>query len=483
MMDNDDQSVGSIIDTARYLRNVRPLDPAEMVEYVSESEAQIRTILREHAVSLAIRERDDGRFVPAADDPPTPEMAGIDRLPASIERRVSELLVAEFGVDWYHGESGDALRETIRSFKSAYFAGDRVEYDRTAALGYTIYHLPGTFAKIQYALATLGNAGLLPPTLRVLEVGPGVGGSALGLAAYLQPGRPIAYRGIEPSDAAADICEQLLDESDPNIHWEVDRMPIESAALDGTYDLIVVANALNEMQAPGKVIIRLASVLADNGSIVAISPADERTSRSLRATEREAVTAHDTLDVYAPTMRLWPDRQPQDRCWSFDVRDPLVAPSFQRKLDEGRRRHDSARDPATGEFVNVAVQYAYSILRTDGQRRIAFRPSRSRFAPLDETDDHVGERMHLAVVKLSHSLSEEEAHPLYVIGDGSQRTEHFAVHTRNTSLNRALEAADYGAVLLIENGLVLWNADESAYNVIVDGETVVDAIPSAAVER
>ena len=43
-------------------------------------------------------------------------------------------------------------------------------------------------------------------------------------------------------------------------------------------------------------------------------------------------------------------------------------------------------------------------------------------------------------------------------------------------LNSDLREADYGAVLFVENGLVLWNDDEAAYNVVVDDETVVDLV-------
>jgi hypothetical protein len=63
-----------------------------------------------------------------------------------------------------------------------------------------------------------------------------------------------------------------------------------------------------------------------------------------------------------------------------------------------------------------------------------------------------------------------------MIGDGSQQTDHFAVLTDESALNRALLEADYGDLLHVENGLVLWNDDEAAYNVVVDGETVVDRV-------
>jgi hypothetical protein len=54
--------------------------------------------------------------------------------------------------------------------------------------------------------------------------------------------------------------------------------------------------------------------------------------------------------------------------------------------------------------------------------------------------------------------------------------DHYAVLTRSSSLNDALERAPYGSVLVFENVLVLWNDDEEAYNLVVDGETYVDQV-------
>jgi len=93
-----------------------------------------------------------------------------------------------------------------------------------------------------------------------------------------------------------------------------------------------------------------------------------------------------------------------------------------------------------------------------------------------ESGEHVTDRVDFLAVKLSHDLA-EAGNPLYLVGDGSERTDHFAVLVKQTGLNRALGTAEYGDVLAIENGLVLWNDDEEAYNLVVDGETIVDRVP------
>jgi len=128
-----------------------------------------------------------------------------------------------------------------------------------------------------------------------------------------------------------------------------------------------------------------------------------------------------------------------------------------------------------GEFVNRDVQYAVGVWRRDGRRRVEYTPDPTRTAKMADAETFVTERVDLVGVKLSHDLSEGD-NPLYLVGDGSERVDHFAVHTRESALNRDLAVAEYGDLLGFENALVLWNDDEGAYNVVVDGETVVDRL-------
>jgi hypothetical protein len=93
-----------------------------------------------------------------------------------------------------------------------------------------------------------------------------------------------------------------------------------------------------------------------------------------------------------------------------------------------------------------------------------------------ETERHVTDRIDCAGIKLSHDLA-DGGNPLFLLGDGSQQIDHFAVLTEESLLNEDLRGADYGEFLQIENVLVLWNDDEGAYNLVVDGETVVEGLP------
>ncbi|WP_336344501.1 small ribosomal subunit Rsm22 family protein [Halalkalicoccus ordinarius] len=485
----------AILDSAKYLRNVRPLDPEELSEYVEGGAhpAVVRQVLREHVVELRLREREDGTFVPAPEEPIAPAFDGVRTVPKEHLDRLEALLVERFGPDWADDETGDDLRAEIRRLKERYYRQHPVEYDYEAALGYALYHLSAYYAATQYLLDELASAGLLSSPLRVLDVGAGVGGPALGLFDYVgSEGALVEYHAVEPS-AAADVLETFLEGIDRNVDATIHRTTAEAFEPEGEYDLLVFANVLVELSEPIEVLRRYLSYLAPDGSLIALSPADKNTSTNLRRVERAVVDGRtsngrdeDGYTAYAPELRLWPGEAPTDRGWSFDRKPDLEVPALQRRLDEGARAahgdgtangaQANERDPATGEFVNRDVQYSYSILRRDGRRRAEVEPSPERFAKLADTESHVGDRIDCVTVKLSRSLSEGGNNPLFRVSDGSQSTDHYAVLTRETSLNRTLLDADYGAVLVLEGALALWNADEGAYNLVVDEETVVDRI-------
>jgi len=483
---NDEQRE-AIRDNAKYLRQVRPIDPEEIHEYVAGQPhpAAVRQVLREEATALGLLEREDGRFEPVEAGPVDLTFHGVEALPETITRRIEDELVEQYGPGWPDGESGDELRHLIRDFKRRYLRGEPVTYDVPTALGYAIYHLPPYFAAVQYVLADLAADGRLPRNLRVLDVGAGVGGPALGVDALLPDDALVEYHAVEPSDAA-DLLDSLLEGTGRNFHPTVHRERIEAFDPDGPYDLILCANVLSELQKPVAVLGDLLDALGDDGSIVALAPADRNTAIGLRRIERE-IEAQRDVTVYAPTVRLWPGERPGTDSWSFDRQPSLAVPAFQRRLDEGTLGEDPPahpagdeapeRHPGDGEFVNVDVQYAYSVLRTDGARALAFRPDPDRTAKMAEMQRHVTERIDCVGVKLSPNLA-DEGNPLFLLGDGSQREDQFAVLTEPSALNRGLETAAYGDALRFENVLVLWNDDEGAYNLVVDGETVVDRIPA-----
>ncbi|MFD1634716.1 small ribosomal subunit Rsm22 family protein [Haloplanus ruber] len=458
----------SVRSNAKYLRQVRPVDPDEIADYIDgrPHPAAVRRVLREEAYDLGLFERADGTFVPAAAEPVPATDWAPTRLPDRHVETVEELLVARYGANWHRGETGDRLREVIRRLKDDYYRGNPVEYDDEVALGYALYHLPDYYAAVGYPLDDLVERSLLPRRLRVLDVGAGVGGPALGLFEYLPDDAVVDYHAVEPS-AAADVLDSLLDGTRRNVRPTIHRDRVEDFGFgDAPYDLILAANVLSELDDPVAAVDRCLDALADDGTLVALSPADLETSTGLRQVER-TVAADRDVSVYAPTLRLWPGATPSDRGWSFDERPPVEAPHPQRRLD------DAGTDPGT--FTNETVKFSYTLFRPDGQRRVGVRADAARHARMADMERHVTERIDLLAVKLSRNLA-DEGNPLFKIGDGSERLEHYAVLTRESGLNRTLREADYGAVIRFENALALWNDDEGAYNLVVDGEAVVDLV-------
>lgn len=492
---------------AKYLRRVRPIDPEEIAEYIEgyPHPAVVRQTLREEAFDLGLCEREDGTFVPVGEEPLPAQGWAPTAFPEAYTFALEDLLVDAYGANWHVGDSGDRLRAAIRRLKTDYYFGNDVEYDEVAAHGYAIYHLPDYYAVIGYVLETIAERGLLPRQLRVLDVGAGSGGPALGLADYVGASGLVEYHAIEPSPAT-DVLKRLLEETGRNVHTTVHETTIESfspasidsiepadredstAQTDGPFDLILFGNVLSELDDPAAAVERSLSWLASEGSLVAFEPADLNTATGLREVERTVAPPDGNVTVYAPTLRLWDGMAPSDRGWSFDVREDLAVPPFQQRLADGSTDDATHGDtsPGTDEsgeaspeaYINTDVQFAYSVLRTDDERRFQVRSNPRRYARMADMESHVTDRIDLLAVKLSHDLTDGSAdrNPLFKIGDGSQQLEHYAVLTRETTLNSDLQAAAYGSVLAFENVLALWNDDEGAYNLVVDDETIVETI-------
>ena len=353
---------------AKYLREVRPIDPEEIFEYVDGQPhpAVVREVLRDAAPDLGLIERADGTFVPPADVPIEIEFEGVSEFPEGHARALENLLVEQYGPGWPDGDSGARLRDLISRFKESYFAGTAVEYDSDTALAYALYHLPDYYAVAQYVLADLAREGLCSHHLRVLDVGAGVGGPALGLADLLPEDALCEYHAIEPS-SAAEVLDSLLESTGRNFHPTIDRTTAEDFELDGEYDLILFANSLSELDDPVETARWYFDALAPTGSPVGIAPADRETSIGLRQVER-ALCDSGPATRYGPTVRLWPGHSPTDRGWSFDVEPDFAVPGFQRRLAETVEDPDA--DPEA--FVNVDVQFSHTVLRKDETRRVEF---------------------------------------------------------------------------------------------------------------
>jgi len=315
----------AVRNNANYLRNVRPIDPEEIAEYIEGSPhpAVVRETLREEAFDLRLREREDGAFEPVSEEPvPAPGWAPTAP-PENYSFALEDLLVREFGANWHREESGDKLREAVRRLKDDYLYGNDVAYDRVAALGYAIYHLPAYYATIGYVLDDLTENGLLDRTLRVLDVGAGVGGPALGLHDYLPDDAVVDYHAVEPS-AAADVLDRMLDETGRNFRPTIHEETAESFfGIDGGAKAVTTTptssiwscsgTSSSELDDPVAVVEAALGRLADDGSVVAFAP---RRPQHRHGTPRGGARGRDPetgVETYSPTLRLWPDATPLGR--------------------------------------------------------------------------------------------------------------------------------------------------------------------------
>lgn len=467
-------------ETAKYLRNVRPIDADEVFEYLDGQPhpAVVQQALREEAFDLGLREQDDDTFVPVTDEPADPPGWSPRSFPNEYDRAVEDLLVERYGREWPSGESGHDLRETIRELKENYYRGQDVSYDREAALAYAIYHGADFYAATGYTLDPLAERGLLPRTIRVLDVGAGTGGPALGLHDYLPDDSVVDYHGIEPT-ANADVLERVLKETQQNFRTTIHREMAESFDPEsvGEIDILLFGNVLSELDDPEATVERYLDALADDGSCILLAPADRETAIGLRETERAVATPESDRTVFAPTLRLWPHQSPADLGWSFDERPEIDVPATQRHLADAADPNEfpDRTDFDPESFTNTSVRFAYAILRQDGERRLPIQGTTDRHARLSESETHVTNRVDLLAVKLSRDLA-DGGNPVYRIGDGSQQVDHYAVLTKESAYNEDLPTAPYGSALSFENALVLWNDDEAAYNVVCDAETIVDFV-------
>lgn len=454
-----------IVDAARYLRSVRPIDPAELTEYtaVDTDPERVASVLRDRALELELVEREDGTFVPPGEAPIESTGLPIESLPPALDELLVDRLTTRRGSEWATGEAGMSFRAVVRDLKARYLEGGDPGYDSDDADAYLLYHFPRSYVATRYVIAELVEAGLLGRSLRVLDIGAGVGAHLAAIDAIAPEDALLEYIAVEPSPLVEHL-EAVSSTTGRNTHVTVHRSPFETAAVEGTFDLVLLGNVLSEVNDAEVFARRALDVVDADGSLVCIAPADPRTSVQLRRVER---ALEYRASVFSPTIRLWPGRRPTDECWSFVEHPPISTPTVQRDL--------AAEADDRAPYINTEIRTSYSILRPDGRRRYPIDASDARVVALGDVESAVGDRVDALAVKLSGDLA-EAANPVYRIGDGSQDVPVFAVHVAPGALSTALPSAPYGAVLRLDRTLVLWNEDEGAINLVVDDETLVEQV-------
>ncbi len=256
---------------------------------------------------------------------------------------------------------------------------------------YLAYYLPVNLAKVQALLEEMplpeaagqGSGG----RFRVLDLGGGIGTTALAVLDWLNSTEVLRdVEGevvtVERSAPALDLCERLwhayqVIEPKPGLRlvtvkgdmgkWSAGRVPAGLA--EGTYDLIVLGNVVNELFPDARdPITRRVQLLRDllgllhpQGTMMIVEPALRDTSRHLLQL-RDQLVADGACNVYSPCLHERPcpalvkedDWCHEERPWE----SPPVVAAIDRRVG----------------FIKDALKFSYLLLRKDGRTIVPRSP-------------------------------------------------------------------------------------------------------------
>ncbi len=264
---------------------------------------------------------------------------------------------------------------------SALFTTDRdgrlTDYlaERTLRRAYLLYYFPVNYAKVAGMLREMPALPARP--LRILDVGSGTGTAALAVLDHLARLGQDAHHGSEV--IAVDRSRQALQEGEAlwalmtegrsdkslcafrGVTSHVERADARAPWNEGAFDLIILANSLNELfcqaddplDARAEFLEALLAALAPDGTMMIIEPALRETTRALHHV-RDRLVSGGRATVYSPCLheRPCPALVRKDD-WCHEER-PWAPPAVVREIDR-----------AVG-FIKDALKFSYLLLRKDG---------------------------------------------------------------------------------------------------------------------
>ena len=190
------------------------------------------------------------------------------------------------------------------------------------------FFFPRDLVKVLGPVRDLARLGRLPskPSVRVLDIGAGLGATSLGLSRALKLHAP----GVQALDVLAlerdaralaffkELSGQLGGLSDEfvPIKLEARTLDVTRSLPEGRFDVVLLGFVLNELFATSpaaeqvslrsELLVRLGDKLADGGAIVVLEPALKASTRSLMAV-RDVLAARGRAPfVLAPCIRTGP---------------------------------------------------------------------------------------------------------------------------------------------------------------------------------
>src|SRR2546427_6347810 len=279
-----------------------------------------------------------------------------------------------------YGEPDREVAEGVRTL-SRLFTKERnalgSDYFADPALrrAYLLYFLPVNLAKVASLLQEMPALPARP--LRILDVGSGPGVGALAVLGHLTQLGVAAHEGSEV--IAVDRSRRALQEAEAlweqvsvtrrdrpfylfhAVPFDVERPGARVPWKAGAFDLVILANSLNELfrSATDPIARRvtllesLLDALSPDGTCVIVEPALRETTRDLHHVRDRLVSAR-RATVYSPCLHEQPCpalARPDDWCheerpWS----PPLMLQAIDREAG----------------YIKDALKFSYLILRKDG---------------------------------------------------------------------------------------------------------------------
>lgn len=276
-----------------------------------------------------------------------------------------------------------AVGELSRLFTKERIALNRSYLDDPSfASGYLEYFLPVNFAKVQVLLEEMPDSERKEP-FNVLDLGSGPGAGGLAVLDWWHRGNPGAEMSVVAVDASPTALRQVrllwdgycrtagVMKASLEIREEdVERKTwMEKVKPKAPFDLIILANCLNELYSRAKDLIaaraalvaEMLPILASSGTLMIIEPALRETSRALHQV-RDRLLQEKRCTIYSPCLH-------ENNCpalinpydWCHEER-AWEAPASIQEIDK-----------QVG-FIKDALKFSYLLLRKDGKKIADRRP-------------------------------------------------------------------------------------------------------------
>jgi ribosomal protein RSM22 (predicted rRNA methylase) len=290
-------------------------------------------------------------------------------------------LVQEEGLS--HEKIVRAIAELSRRFNTERSSLNQTYLDdRLLSAAYLQYFLPVNLAKIQVLLTELPTPEPVEG-LSVLDLGSGPGTGALAVLDWWSQRRwpcAVSVTAVDKSRRALRQARELWDgycrsaglgEIDlQTVEGDLERRAwVEPVRKNAPFDLIIFANALNEVdtEASDPIIARTThveealSLLAADGTMMIVEPALRETSRALHQV-RDRLLQEKRCTIYSPCLH-------ENNC------PALVKP------DDWCHEERAWEPPASIQeidsevgFIKDALKFSYLLLRKDGKTIVDRRP-------------------------------------------------------------------------------------------------------------